>query len=91
MTKTTEGVRVHSSDEDGFWLREGDYGRNPADGKWYGRPPGTHMGGLEAHEVTEHKDGTITVSPSILVTTHEGTGRPHIWHGYLERGIWREV
>ena len=33
----------------------------------------------------EHEDGTITVTPSIVITTHVGT-----WHGFLERGVWRE-
>lgn len=36
------------------------------------------------HELTVNDDGTITISPSIL---HPADG----WHGYLERGIWREV
>jgi len=38
------------------------------------------------HTVTEHEDGTITVSPSILIYPHhDGPG----WHGFLERGVWR--
>jgi hypothetical protein len=44
------------------------------------------LANLSRHDVVEHEDGTITVSPSILVT--QGEGRQ--WHGYLERGIWRE-
>jgi hypothetical protein len=36
------------------------------------------------HEVHDD-DGTITVRPSIL---HHRDGG---WHGYLERGVWREV
>jgi hypothetical protein len=40
---------------------------------------------LSGHEVTKHDDGTITVSPSILVT--DGAAG-HSWHGFLERGIW---
>jgi hypothetical protein len=39
------------------------------------------------HTIVEHEDGTITVSPSILVTGSHGKQ----WHGYLERGVWREV
>jgi hypothetical protein len=39
-------------------------------------------------DVTEHEDGTITVSPSILQYGVDGS---EFWHGYLERGIWREV
>jgi hypothetical protein len=49
------------------------------------RPPGNHMGDLSEHEVTEHEDGTITVSPSILIND----GRDE-WHGFIERGVWRE-
>jgi hypothetical protein len=40
----------------------------------------------KVHTITEHEDGTITVSPSILRYPLAGdTG----WHGYLERGVWR--
>ena len=37
---------------------------------------------------TEHDDGTITLSPSINL--HPAPGRDG-WHGFLERGVWREV
>jgi hypothetical protein len=40
------------------------------------------------HQVTEHEDGTITVSPSILVSRDPDQPR---WHGYLERGVWRTL
>lgn len=49
--------------------------------------PNGHVGDLSQHEVTAHEDGTITVSPSILVTDDSG----ELWHGYLERGVWRSV
>ena len=66
----------------------GEYGKNQAD-QWFMRVPasGFGMGSLANHEVIEHEDGTITVSPSILCTGHFGKQ----WHGYLERGVWREV
>ena len=72
-----------------FWLAPGDYGKG-ADGVWLARPPGISLGSLENHEVVEHEDGTITVSPSIKVTqpTADGVLR---WHGYLKRGVWIEV
>jgi hypothetical protein len=35
----------------------------------------------------EEADGTLTISPSILAVRPEGNG----WHGYLERGVWRQV
>jgi len=73
----------------------GDYGRS-ADhsGQWVFRAPvdpdtGRYfgVGALPLHTVIEHEDGTITVSPSILVTGHHGA----TWHGWLEKGIWREA
>jgi len=72
-----------------LWLAEGDYGRD-RDGFWKARPPGHHAGSLENHEVIEHEDRTITVSPSILITGYDGNSETK-WHGYLERGVWREV
>jgi hypothetical protein len=74
-------------DTNGF--AEGDYGR--IDGVWYARAPKGHMGNLANHTVTEHDDGTITVSPSILVTGGGNDGEAEVWHGYLERGVWREA
>jgi hypothetical protein len=66
--------------------RAGDYWRWP-DGMWMCRTPAGFGGNLINHDVTEHEDGTITVSPSILVTT--GDGRR--WHGYLRRGVWEAL
>lgn len=42
------------------------------------------------HEFVEEDDGTLTVRPSISDTR---VGRPEFsdgWHGYLERGNWRQ-
>jgi hypothetical protein len=39
------------------------------------------------HAFREEPDGTLTISPSILAVRPDGNG----WHGYLERGVWREV
>jgi hypothetical protein len=73
--------------------KPGEYGKG-SDGKWYGCPPqyieGDDLplvGNLSAHQVVEHEDGTITVSPSILIRRHNG----HEWHGFLEHGVWREA
>lgn len=78
--------------------RPGDYmkvppGEGPTrkDGQpvWYVRDPDGHVGSLITHRVTEHDDGTITVTPSILDdSTYDG--KPG-WHGWLERGVWRSV
>lgn len=82
------GRRIYPDASGQLWLAEGDYGVN-ARGEWFARPPGHHTGSLRAHEVTEHADGTISVTPSILITGFDGD-RPVQWHGYLERGTWRE-
>lgn len=56
--------------------------------------PGTGMiGTLTKHTVREHDDGTISVAPddgstnSILISRPNGAS----WHGYIERGVWRQV
>jgi hypothetical protein len=66
----------------------GGYWRAP-DGTWICGVPAPHfgIGSLINHDVTEHEDGTITVSPSILVET--GDGRR--WHGYLRKGVWEAL
>lgn len=75
------------NDVDPLDLQPGEYGKWK--GLWCCIPPGTDLlGNLSRHTITEHDDGTITVSPSILVR-----GGPHQseeWHGYLEKGVWRE-
>jgi hypothetical protein len=79
------GRRVYPRESDGhLYLQPGDYGKDN-DGMWYVRPPRGHGGHLDGHTVTEHEDGTITVSPSIL------DPEPGGWHGYLEHGVWREI
>lgn len=78
--------------ENGFLrMDKGDYGKYP-DGDWWCCTPNGHMGNLKGHDVVEHEDGTITVSPLILVEEDDESGNPvEVWHGYLERGVWREV
>jgi hypothetical protein len=73
-------------------LEPGEYGKSSIDGKWYCRAPQSGdfyagMGNLSGHTVIENDDGTITVSPSILITGHHDKQ----WHGYLKNGIWEEV
>lgn len=98
MRAEEEGVskmigKRHDLGEEEYALEMGEYGRN-SDG-WFCRvpAPGFGTGSLAKHTVIEHEDGTITVSPSILCYGHHDpvTNAPKQWHGYLERGIWREV
>lgn len=60
---------------------------------WIAMTPNGHMGALGNHNVVEHEDGTITVSPSILISTSSDGGKTstQLWHGYLERGVWRDA
>ena len=92
------GTRIDSIDGEDFLLRmsktPGSYGKviDEDMGKehWYCCTPNGEMGNLGAHKVTEHEDRTITVSPSILVSIQlTSGGRKELWHGWLERGVWR--
>lgn len=71
----------------GEWPGPGDYYFDPRIGWCAVTPNGTDSGyaNLSRHEVVEHEDRTITVSPSIQVFA----GAREEWHGYLERGVWR--
>jgi hypothetical protein len=94
-----EGNRVDWQPNADDWpfpaLKPGEYGKDE-DGLWYCVRPGEEfarggaqfgvLGNLGAHEVEEHGNGTITVSPSILISDGQGWS----WHGFLERGVWRK-
>lgn len=74
-------------------VKPGDYWSDPS-GVWYAACPMpldedglvTALALLAGHRVTEHEDGTITVSPSILC---RGGGQEY--HGWLEHGEWRSA
>ena len=56
-------------------------------GLWYVCPPGSELvANLGNHHVTEHDNDTISVAPSILVSTRE-TQR----HGFIDNSVWKEV
>ncbi len=83
-----KGRRVYANIDGRLALAAGDYGQE-VDGGWYCCTPNGNMGNLGNHLVTEHPDGTITVSPSILVTVFAEGEEKELWHGYLEAGVWR--
>jgi hypothetical protein len=68
-------------------LKPGEVSKCPETGRYYACTPNDHLANLMHHEVTEHEDGTITVSPSISVSTAEA----EVYHGFLERGQWRSA
>jgi len=85
------GKRIYP-DSDDLYLKPGEYGKHPVNGRWMANTPNGHMGDLSNHDVVENPDGTITVSPSILVEGYDyELGYKTVWHGYLENGVWREV
>lgn len=86
-----QGRRIYPNENGEILFKEGDYGKHPEMGVWLCWPPGSGLGNLAQHTVTEHDDGTITVSPSILIRSTDDDGSPVVWHGYLERGVWRTV
>lgn len=51
---------------------------------WYVRAPNGDVCTIwpERHQITEHVDGKVSVSPSI-VFPHGGR-----WHGFLRAGVW---
>lgn len=66
-------------------------------GEWLVRPPESALypttvcARITRHSVVEHADGTITVSPSILMGMAGDDSDFGKWHGFLEAGVWREV
>lgn len=69
-------------------MKRGYYEKHPS-GVWIVRSPNGLHGTLKKHKVVEHEDGTITVSPSILITI---PGRDDLrYHGFLERGKWQTL
>ena len=84
MSNTLQGKRIYN----GFPSSPGEY-MNGENGRWeLCLPTGIH-GAIndKIWKVVEHEDGSITVSPSIKTTCHVPK---YSWHGYLEKGIWRE-
>lgn len=83
-----DGARWHGENA----AQPGDYWRVRVDGEWTWRcmTPNGLTGLLRQHEVTEHEDGTITVSPSILVCW-PNRSKPMRYHGFLREGVWETL
>jgi hypothetical protein len=81
-----QGKRVYNFEPQ--QMQPGDYGKW-GDGWWVYPPMKDSWGGcsIAKHTVVEHADGTITVTPSILVT--DGLSKV-TWHGFLTAGNWQE-
>jgi hypothetical protein len=81
-----QGKRIYP--ENNLVLNNGEYALYG--GIWYGKTPNGYLANLKAHKVLENEDGTITVSPSILVSTNLNGEKQIRWHGYLKKGVWKE-
>lgn len=84
MGLKTQGTRVDKSPHK---LEPGEYSYFFSEGCWYAATPDGKLANLKKHDVTEHDDGTITVSPSILCSGGSSEGS---WHGFLKEGVWEE-
>ena len=89
MAETTQGHR-RPDDSEPTDLEAGEYMKLP-NGDWFMCLPNGLFGTVspKVHTVTEHDDGSISVSPSILTTVPGDAARS--WHGFLERGVWRSA
>lgn len=86
--ESMQGKRVEIDPGTAHRMAAGEYGY--IDGLLYAMSPNGLLANLSGHNTVEHEDGTITASPSILVRGHDDSGNDKQWHGYLERGVWRE-
>jgi len=95
------GRRLYPTDKDKVFemMKPGDYFKlssNPIE--FIIQTPNGLVCSIRNHAVIEHEDGTITVSPSIVVNGVKYENQfimvneenAH-WHGYLEHGVWREI
>ena len=69
------------SSQDACWKDE--------NGCWWVYLIGCGAGILSNHNVEEHVDGSISVTPSILMYGHKD-GVPSKRHGFLVRGEWKD-
>ena len=83
------GRRVKLGDRGLISLEPGDFAFCRQDGSWYGSTPTGDLANLANHQITVHEDGMISVSPSILVSTSRDGVPLELWHGFLDRGVWR--
>lgn len=67
----------------------GGYGQHES--HWRGKCPTGDIANLDGHDIEIHPDGTITVSPSIAISMRVDGEDLMLWHGYLERGVWRTL
>jgi len=87
------GKRIYPGDDGTLpYLNPGEYAKASDGAWWLCVPTGLH-GRIndKTWKITENKDGSITVNPSILITV---PGHPkaknYEWHGYLTKGVWKE-
>ena len=60
------------------------------DDGYFARCPDGGVANLKSHKCIIEADGSLTVSPSILITGGSEHSRTQ-WHGFLEKGVWRNA
>lgn len=88
---TTQGRRV-DPDTGIIDLAPGDYCWDGGPILWGAAPDGSICRIDERWSITQHEDGTVSVGPTapgemFSIWVNKPTG----WHGFLERGVWRDA
>jgi hypothetical protein len=87
-----QGRRLSDGTDWSSEWQPGDYAKRD-DRYWLVNTPNSELALIDSQrwKVTEHEDGTVTMSPSILISAISPTKgtRVELWHGFLERGIFR--
>ena len=87
-----KGRRVYANAEgyrDGP-MEPGDYFYWERINRWLVKAPNGHEGTISpnVHVVEEHDDGTITLTPSLVLNAADGR---ELYHGFLRRGEWTDA
>lgn len=73
-------------------LEPGDYRWDGGPILWGMTPRGEVARIDERWKIEEHEDGTISVGPLAPGEMYSiWVNKPDGWHGWLERGVWREA
>lgn len=82
------GKRV---DKEPHLLLPGEYTFWERGGGWYACTPCGNLANLTGHKASVETDGSLTISPSIMVWANRNGGKIELFHGWLEKGVWRDA
>lgn len=85
---STQGKRRYPDKKGKIVLKNGEYFKTQKTGNWILKTPSGVCATVKKEKITEHQDGTITISPTVyLFIDFDGK----TWRGFLTKGVWREV